>query len=111
MVVAAFLLLAIGLVELLVIAVALVQDEHTPTGQILQYGPCRSCDLVLAAGLFRGNQKFRGWGLGRSVLGAILIVLALLTSTAPAMQWAYSGFELCCARDRFAVGGRIKRRG
>ena len=111
MVVAAFLLLAIGLVELLVIAVALVQDEHTPTGQILEYGLAGVADLVLAAGLFRGNQKFRGWGLGRSVLGAMLIVLALLTSTAPAMQWAYSGFELLlCAGIALLLAGESPSR-
>ena len=111
MVVVASLLLVIGLVELLVVAVALVQDEHTPKGQIFEYALAGLADLVLAVGLFLGNQKFRGWGLGRSVLGACLILLGLLTSAAPPLQWGYSGFELLlCAGIALLLAGESPSR-
>ena len=94
MLVAAFLLLALGLVEVLAIAATLVEQEYTPRGALFEYGIGAIADLVLAIGLFRGNQKFRGWGLARAVLGGLLIVLEISTGSALGFQWTSALFQL-----------------
>ena len=98
MLVAALLLMALGLVEVLAIAATLVDQEYTPRGALFEYVISAIADLVLAIGLFRGNQKFRGWGLARAVLGAVFILLTFLTSSAIFFQWVPACFQfLMCA--------------
>ena len=94
MLVAAFLLLAIGLVEMLAIAAPLAQQLYLPKGAVFEYGLGAVADLVLAIGLFRGNQKFRGWGLGRAVIASALILLDAATSANSSWQLASLSFEL-----------------
>lgn len=94
MLVAGLLFLALGLVEALAIAATLVDQEYTPRGALFELVFSAIADLVLAIGLFRGNQRFRGWGLARAVLGSAFIALELVTSSAFAFQWTSAGFEL-----------------
>jgi len=94
MLVAAFLLLALGLVEVLVIASILTQQIDAPRGALFEYTLGAIFDLVLAIGLFRGNQKFRGWGLARAVIGGVLIVLGLVVGNSFGSDWVSACFEL-----------------
>jgi hypothetical protein len=76
---AGILLIINGVMGLLVIGLIL-------TGQLNALGQPRGyivpiIDLIVAAGLIRGNEKYRKWGLVRAVLGGAFFLLATLAAT------------------------------
>ena len=86
---AGVLLIINGVMGLLVIGLTMI-GQLTGMGSRGYVVPI--IDLIVAAGLIRGNEKYRKWGLVRAVLGGIFFLLAgfvsTLSSNAPSSMMA-----------------------
>jgi len=51
-------------------------------------------DVALGIGLLSGNQRFRGWGLGRAALGAVFFGLMAPLVTMTPTGWILASFQL-----------------
>jgi hypothetical protein len=98
MLAAAVLLLGSGIIELLALAAITAQKLNTPSDARFTLGVAAVADLVLSVGLFRGNQRFRGWGLGRAAIGGAFLLISGIASGPSLAQGISLGFQvLMCA--------------
>jgi hypothetical protein len=106
MLAAAMLLLGGGLIELLAVAALAAQKVDLRGNQTLTLAGAAIVDIVVAIGLFRGNQRFRGWGLARAVLGGIFLIIGGFGTATTIAQGITVGFQvIMCAGIALLLAG------
>jgi hypothetical protein len=94
MLAAALLFLLFALIEFLMVGAAFGETGDARWGQVVEFGVGCVLDLVLGIGLIKGNQRLRGWGLGRVILGGIWVLWSVLSGPGHWLALLENGLEL-----------------